>query len=298
MSVTAAAPARATPSRRRLLRLGALLLAGWWLTGFVAAWLVTLPHPSQIAALSELGGRPIEPVATTARDGVAVHGWLVDGSGGTRCVVLAAGIRGNRLAMLTRAEWYLAHGWSTLLVDLRGTGESAPERIAMGYHEALDLVAWHAFLRERHYAEVGVHGQSLGAAAAVYTAVQVAPPPWAFVVLESCYRDIGAALAARLPWVPGVLLWPIVAGSEWLLGVDIAQLSPLQAIRTLRAPTLIACGTDDGKVGPDAARLLFEASPARDKRRVDLAGVGHADLWRAGPELPRALGAFLASLAR
>jgi pimeloyl-ACP methyl ester carboxylesterase len=296
VSATSAAPARTRPTRRRLLRLAGLTVVGWWLTGFAAAWLATLPHPSGIAALRELGGRPIEPVATTARDGVAVRGWLVDANGGKRCVVLAAGIRGNRLAMLTRAEWYLAHGWSTLLVDLRGTGESAPERIAMGFHEALDLCAWHTFLRERHYLSIGVHGQSLGAAAAVYTAVCAAPPPeWAFVVLEACYRDIGAALAARLPWVPSALLWPMRVCSEWLLGVDAEQLSPLQAIRELQAPTLIACGTDDTKVGPDAARLLFEASPAHDKRRVDVAGIGHGDLWRAGSELRRALAAFCAA---
>lgn len=103
--MTTAAPARTSPTRRRrLLRLAALACVGWWLVGFAAAWQATLPHPGEIAALQQLGGRAIEPVATTARDGVTVRGWLVDGSDGTRCVVLAAGIRGSRLAMLTRAE--------------------------------------------------------------------------------------------------------------------------------------------------------------------------------------------------
>ncbi len=268
----------------------------WWLTGFAAAWLLTLPHASEVVQQTELAGRPIEAVATATSDGVTVRGWLVDASQGSRCVVVAAGIRGNRMAMRTRAEWYLRQGWSTLLVDLRGTGESAPERISMGYHEALDLCAWHALLHARGYTDIAAHGQSLGAAAVVYTAVRASPPPtWSFVVLEACYRDIDAALAARLPWLPAWTLWPLRTCSEWLLGVDADDLSPLHAIAHLDAPLLIVCGSDDSKVGPDAARLLLAASPARDKQLVTIPGIGHGDLWRAGPELPRALQSFLAT---
>ncbi|MEZ5963819.1 MAG: alpha/beta hydrolase [Planctomycetota bacterium] len=296
MSTNASPPPAARPARgRRLLRLAALGCLGWWLCGFVAAWAATAPHPSPIAAQRDLADLPIEPVATTARDGVAVRGWLVDGSRGARCVVLAAGIRGNRMAMRTRAEWYLRHGWSTLLVDLRGTGESAPERIAMGWSEALDLCAWHAFLQQRGYGAVAVHGQSLGAAAAVYTAVRSSSPPrWQFVVLEACYRDIDAALQARLSWMPSFTLWPLRVCSEWLLGVDADELSPLRAIVQLDAPLLVVCGSEDHKVGPDAARLLLAASPARDKHLVTVDGIGHGDLWSAGPALPQALAAFLA----
>ena len=46
--------------------------------------------------------------------------------------------------MTSRAEWYLARGWSTLLVDLRATGESEGAHVSMGWHEATDLRAWHA----------------------------------------------------------------------------------------------------------------------------------------------------------
>lgn len=296
MTANAPPPPVPRPARgRRLLRLAALGFLSWWLCGFVAAWAATAPQPSAVAPRRELDGTPIEPVATAARDGVAVRGWLVDGSLGRRCVVLAAGIRGNRLAMQARADWYLRHGWSALLVDLRGTGESAPERISMGYHEALDLIAWHAFLQQRGFAVIGVHGQSLGAAAATYTAVRADPPPqWHFVVLEACYRDIDAALLARLPWLPRWTLWPLRASSEWLLSVDADDLSPLRAITRLDAPLLVACGSEDRKVGADAARLLLAASPASDRQLVTVDGVGHGDLWRAGPALPRALEAFLA----
>lgn len=270
----------------------------WWSVGMLGALLLTAARPQVVAPRSSLAGAAVEAVTTTLADGSALRGWLVRASPTSgRCVVLAAGIRGCRLAMVERAQWYLAQGWSTLLVDLRGTGESAPARIAMGWHEALDLVAWHRFAATRGFAQVGVHGQSLGAAAAAYSVVRGEPPPaWHFVVLESCYLDARAALTARLPWIPRQLLWPLVACSEWLLAVDVDQLSPRQAIARLRQPTLIACGDRDEKVGPGATDALFAACAARVKERVDLPGVGHVDLWPAADGLlPRRLAAFLAA---
>jgi hypothetical protein len=287
---------------RQALAGAAVAFAAWWLVGLCGALAMTWPRSVDVGTRTELGGRPVEQVTTVTGDGVTVRGWLVPAStattsvGPARCVVLAAGIHGNRLAMLTRAEWYLAHGWSTLLVDLRGTGASDAARIAMGWHEALDLIAWHAFLRGRGCAAIGAHGQSLGAAAIVYTAVRATPPPaWHFVVLESCYGDVDAALQARLPFVPRFLLWPLVACGEWLLGVDAHALRPVDAIAALPAPTLLAVGAADAKVGPDATSQLWAASPASDKRRLDIPGVAHGDLWRqGGAALPDALAAFLA----
>lgn len=264
----------------------------------VGAWLVTRPWPRAVDARTDLGGHAVEPVGVQARDGAALRGWLVraGAEGAARCVVLAAGIRGNRRAMLPRAEWWLAHGWSTLLVDLRGTGESAPERVSFGWGESLDLCAWHAFLGTRGFTAIGVHGQSLGAAAAVYTAVRgEPPPPWRFVVLEACYANLREALAARLPWLPTPFTWPMVVAAEQLLDVDVDRLDPVAAITALHAPTLLVCGGADPWVGPDGNARLFAASGAVTKRSVTIAGLAHVDLWR-DPQLARALGEFVAGL--
>lgn len=281
---------------RRILGIAVFGLLAWWLAGLLAAHLATRPHARPVAERRQLGGFPIESVATTTADGKVVRGWLARiAPESRRCVVLAAGIRGNRTAMVERAEWYLAHGWSTLLVDLRGTGESAPERIAMGWHEALDLCAWYAFLQQRGCTANAVHGQSLGAAAAVFSAVRGIPAPeWQFVVLESCYADVRAALAARLPWLPGPLLWPMVACSEWLLDLDVDDLDAVAAIRGLRVPTLLACGAADRLVGPGALARLTAASGAAEKLAVELPGLGHADLWQA-QAFRAALAAFVAA---
>ena len=263
----------------------------WWGVGFAAAVIATAPRPASIPSVPDslAGG---ETVTTRSSDGVTLHGWFVAGRDAATCVVLAAGIRGNRTAMVSRAVFHRERGASVLLVDLRGTGTSDPERIGLGYHEALDLVAWHAFLRARNVTAIGVHGQSLGAAAAVYTAVRGAPE-WQFVVLEACYADVREALAARVPFVPPFLLWPMVCSAEWLLGVDADELVPERAIAALRAPTLVVQGERDEKVGPRAHERLFAASPAAHKATCVVPKVGHVDLWGQGGRVQAAITAFL-----
>jgi fermentation-respiration switch protein FrsA (DUF1100 family) len=287
-------------SRLRRLAVAATCaaVAAWWSVGLAAAHAMTAPRNRAVAPSDRLAGMAVADVATTAADGVPLAGWLVRAPGDAgRCVVLAAGIGGTRRAMASRAAWYAQRGWSALLVDLRGTGESAPERVAMGWHEAKDLAAWTAFARAQGFTAVGVHGQSLGAAAVCYAAVLPEPPAWSFAVLEACYRDIDAAMVARMPGIPRPLLWPLVACAEWLLGVDAERLDPVAAIRHLRAPTLLACGAHDQLVGPDAHDLLFAACPADRKERIDVPDVGHVDLFHApGSELPTRLAAFLARL--
>jgi pimeloyl-ACP methyl ester carboxylesterase len=268
------------------------MLVAWWVGGFLSSRLLVCPWPAAIAPLAELDGHAVEDVATTTSDGVTVRGWLVHGRDPATCVVLAAGIHGNRQSMRSRASFYLARGASVLLVDLRGTGASDQVPIAMGWNEALDLCAWHAFLRSRGVSAIGVHGQSLGAAAAVYTAKRGAPD-WEFVVLESCYTDIREALAARLPFLPSFLLWPVEVGAGFWLGADAADLVPVRAITALHAPTLIAQGALDAKVGPHAIERLLAASGAARKARCDVPNTGHADLWPRGEIVQQAITAFL-----
>lgn len=280
MTPSPAPPAPPRRSRRsRILDLLVLLVLGWGIVGVLAADFATLGRPAAIPDPGAVEGHRTEPVSFASEDGVPLVGWFVAAhQGSTAAVVLAAGIRGNRLAMLSRAGWYLARGWSVLLVDLRATGGSGGERVGFGWHEAKDLRACHRWLRERGMQRLGAHGQSLGAAAIAFSGL-----PWDFVVLEACYHDLDTALAARLPWVPwpGLLLWPLRAAGQWLADVDAAALRPVDALRARTGPTLLLVGGDDTKGGERCGERLLEACGAADKRLVVVPGAGHDDLFAA-----------------
>jgi pimeloyl-ACP methyl ester carboxylesterase len=118
-------------------------------------------------------------------------------------------------------------------------------------------------------------------------------PDWEFVILEACYANVREALAERVSWLPSFLLWPMVASAEWLLDVDVDDLDAERAIARLQAPTLLAQGDADTKVGPNAKERLFAASGAIRKARCDVPKAGHVDLWSAGGRVQAAIIAFL-----
>jgi uncharacterized protein len=72
-----------------------------------------------------------------------------------------------------RAEFLRLAGYSTLLIDFQGTGESAGEAITFGWLECFDVLAAVNYLKGRLPDErVGVIGLSLGG-----TATLLATPP-------------------------------------------------------------------------------------------------------------------------
>jgi fermentation-respiration switch protein FrsA (DUF1100 family) len=224
---------------------------------------------------------------------VTVRGWLCTADP-ARCVVLAAGIHGNRMSMVQRAMWWLQQGWSTLLVDLRGTGASDATPIALGWHEATDLLAWRALLAARGFTRIGAHGQSLGAAAIVYAAARGAD--WSFAVLEACYDDIRHALANRMPWVPlpGLVLWPMVAAAQVRLHVDVDELRPIALVPRLLMPVLMLAGDGDAAVKRAETETLFAAVGSANKLLVWIHGAAHVDLWTSdAAACARALGELL-----
>ena len=281
MSRTAAsATARRAPWLRRGLAAVVVLVLLWLLTGAIAAWIATGPRPAPIAPRAGIAGTAVTEVATTAADGVVVRGWLCTADP-TRCVLLAAGIRGNRGSLIGPAEFWLRRGWSVLLVDLRGTGTSTPTPIAFGWHEATDLLAWCALLRGRGVGRIGAHGHSLGAAAIVYASARGVA--WDFVVLEACYDDIRTATRNRAPaWLPlpDLCLWPMTLTAQLRLHIDPEQLRPIALVPRMTMPALLLCGDADPRVRPAESAALLRAfgSPRKELRWI--AGAGHVDLWR------------------
>lgn len=276
-------------------------LALWIAGGLVVSLLLTQARPSDVPDWRDLDGHPIRAAEITTDDGVTVRGWLihpVDRPETSRCVVLISGIGSNRLGMVQRARFYLDQGWCTLMVDLRGTGESDPERISMGWHEARDLVAWHSWLDARGFATIAAHGQSLGAATVTYSASEI---PWAWAVLEQCYGDIDSALHNRVPWAPWpeLSLWPMHAASQWLLDVDRRDLRPVDAVRALGCPTLIICGDGDRSVGDGWTEQLHARAAGEPKRLVWIQNADHVNLWSHDPaRMEAALSAWLDDVGR
>ncbi len=283
-----AAAGRGRSWTRRVVVVAMIAFALWWFLGWLTVTVVTMPLRNAVADLDRLGGREVEDVELRTADGVRVSAWHARASD-ERVVILFAGKGGDRDANRAEATHYLQRGDSVLLPDLRATGNSDGDAVGLGWTERLDVAAWIAFARAEGYASIGLHGQSLGAAAIVYALTDGelgidatgGADDVAFVVLESCYADLFDALCHRLPFVPlpALSLFPVVWFGERALGAPLERLRPGERVARLGTPTMIVSGDRDGRAPIAEARAMFEASEAEVKRFVRIPGGGHEDLW-------------------
>src|SRR6266404_4832095 len=94
---------------------------------------------------------------------VSIPGWWVDRGSKSPVVLLLHGIRADRLAMVSRAQLLMRHGFSVLLIDLQAQGETPGEGITLWFRESADVVAARDWIRSRVPGRrIGVIGESLG----------------------------------------------------------------------------------------------------------------------------------------
>lgn len=226
---------------------------------------------------------PVETVQIASNSGAQLSGWYIPVQEATATVILLHPIRSDRRAMLTRARLLHDAGYSTLLIDLQGHGESHGENVTAGYRERHDVTAAVGFVRSRsgdH--KIAVVGRSLGGAAALLAS----PLRIDALVVESVYPDIESAIRNRIQMRVGLLhhvATPILATQLKLrLGISSSDLRPLDHIANANCPVLVACGDRDRHTTYTESRRLYDAAES-PKRLVVFDGATHTDLLGYDP---------------
>jgi uncharacterized protein len=262
---------------RRAVWLLFVLLTGWLLAGFLTAMAVTYPAQEDIAERDSIAGFEVKDVSLVSSDSTMLSAWLVPN--GSSAVILLAGIRGNRTSNIARAELYLKRGYTVLLPDLRGTGESGGEVISFGWNERSDLAACYAFLKMKGYDKIAVHGVSLGAATIAYSFND--KPQYDFVVMESSYDNIDNAFRNRIKrMLPKFMLWPAYFFTEWRIGAGSEDLCPAECVKQCTAPVLYMAGDEEEQVRLEETKEIFANIGSDDKELFIFKGGKHQDFLR------------------
>ncbi|WP_129673208.1 alpha/beta hydrolase [Candidatus Chloroploca sp. Khr17] len=256
-------------SLRSLLLTTALGLAG----GAVGAtWYVTnrvSPEPSRSFMDSytftpwELG-IPFETVSFVARDGLRLRGWWLVHEAARGVVIGCHGHGGSKDDLLGIGSQLWQAGYSVLVFDFRGRGDSDPWPQTLVSREVDDLHAAVAFAAERAPAlPIGVVGFSMGAAVALLAAAS--EPRIAAVVADSAFTSgsdvVAHGIRATLR-IPAAML--VVAADELVHrrhGYRFSHVRPLDAISQLAPrPVMIIHGQDDSLVPVAHAHRLYAAA--------------------------------------
>jgi len=279
--------------KKVLFGMACSLVVVWMALGYIASYFFVRPQPREVKEREAIGDRAVANLELEAADGVRIQAWYVPGEG-KGAVVLMNGIYGTRSGMVSRAEWYLERGYSTLLPDLRGTGMSEGDMVSYGWYERYDLAAAYGYLREKGYARVGAHGISLGAATIAFSLQE--NPDYDFVVLESSYDTLENAYRNRLAMVgvPHFITYPVRWFVQYRLGVAASRINPMDFLVECRAPALIMAGDAEIELKLEETQALFEACGSEDKRLHIFREGRHEDFYRRyTDEFKAVLGEFI-----
>lgn len=222
---------------------------------------------------------PIESISIPSESGSQLSGWYIPGNAGTGAVVLAHGVRANRLAMLERARFLHAAGYSVLLFDLQAHGESPGKHITFGYLESRDMNAMIDYMQQRLPNEkLAVIGISLGGASAL---LSEAPDKADALILEAVFSDleraVGNRIGARLGDYIGQKLAPLLLWQSRIrLGFKASVLSPVKRAKQVKTPSFVIGGSEDIRTVEKETRKIF-GNLAGEKQLWILEGAAHED---------------------
>ena len=253
-----------------------LLIASWVLGGMLIA-----------SANRPVGSPPTDfpaqAITIASHSGSTLAAWYLQVPDAEATVLLLHPIRSDRRSMLSRAKLFHQRGYSTLLVDMQGHGESQGENITIGHLEKHDVAACVQHIQSvSPNNKIAIVGWSLGGAAALLSNSKVD-----VLVLESVYPNVTQAIHNRVEMRLGFLhhiVGPLLVYQlNPRLGISPDDLSPIQQLQNLSCPVLVTSGSEDLHTTVDETRRIFEAAK-EPKQLVVFDGASHEDLLAFDPK--------------
>lgn len=265
----------ARPRAPKLPRIASALAAvalvagavGYLSVSYTIADRVTRAERHPIGRAPQVAAATYEDVALRTTDGLTLRGWFFPVRG-DRAAIVIHGRHSNRAEFEGRSEriadFLVADGFSVLLFDLRGHGDSDGERFSLGQFERLDVASAIDYVAGRGFTEnrIALLGISLGAGTAIQELLL--HPEIGALISDSSYADAYTIVQEKLEQDAGVPGWftpGVFVMNRIAFGLDGDQVRPVEVVRAHpeRPILFIHCDTD-GLVPVHHAQDLRAAS--------------------------------------
>jgi alpha-beta hydrolase superfamily lysophospholipase len=217
--------------------------------------------------------------------GPALEAWLIPSALRRGLVLLFHGYTDSKASQLNEARALHELGWSTFLVDFRGSGGSEGAETSIGFHESADVAAALEYARTLPVPGPYVlFGESMGAATVLKAVAEGARPD--ALILECPFDRLVTTVGHRFSDM-GV---PVTALAQVLVfwggvqaGFDGFRYNPVEYAASVHVPVLQMHGANDTRVTPAEARAVFER--LRGPKTFELfPGAGHGSYVNVRPE--------------
>ncbi|CAN5427010.1 hypothetical protein BH11ARM2_BH11ARM2_08530 [soil metagenome] len=261
----------------------------------VVGWISVHPPRTPIFASPGSTGTPQETIRLEGEAGPLVA-WWVPAEHPIGSVLLVHGYCMNRAELAGEARLLWERGFSCLLLDLRGHGQSHTAPCGFGWRERRDVAVGARWLRERVPGPVGLFGSSMGAAASAFAQAEDGTLG-DFLILDSSYDRLSSAILGWWRFLGGrSLMWALAPTT--IVAAPLAKVNPFkiqveEACRKIQVPTLIMHGLADNLALPKEAQENFDALTG-PKEIAWFKGMRHSEArWEKPAEYRLALLTFL-----
>jgi len=243
-------------------------------------------------------GLPFEENLVPGPNGIKLATWYLPVPRASGLVILYHGYASEKSTLLENAKGFRELGYSTLLVDFRGSGGSSEAYTSVGYDEAEDVVATVGYAKA-HFppTKLVLFGHSMGGAAVLRAVGRLGVQPDA-VIIEAVFDRMLTTVkhrfeAMHVPSFPSAWLLLFWGGKQ--LGFDAFQHNPVDYATGVTCPVLFFHGKEDARARVEEARRVFEEVRGPKEFR-EFSGSGHhSPVVKFPEEWKAAVKAFLES---
>ena len=226
----------------------------------------------------------------TAESGASAGQKSPENSAGShKWALVLHGYTGWKEEMYPFACWYAEQGFHVIVPDMRCQGESEGDFIGMGWTDHFDCELWIDYIVSQDPdAEIVLHGQSMGAAAALMmTGEENISPHISAVISDSAYTDAYSMFGDKIKEWFHLPAFPLVDSARIALlargGYDLMDASALDAVRKSHTPTLFIHGSADAMISVQMSKDLYDAASC-PKELLIIEGAGHGQPQDKDPE--------------
>lgn len=234
----------------------------------------------------------------TQKGALSIEGWYAKHPKEKGSVALFHGHIASKSAIIPEAEAFYKMGYSVLLLDFRGHGNSSGNYTTIGYKEAEEVKLAYEYLRKQSDKKIILWGISMGAAAitSAFNKDYIKPDG---IILELPYGSLLEAVEGRVkmmdlppqPLSSLLTFWGGIENGFWAF-----DLKPKEYAKKINCPTLLQAGKKDGRVSLDEIDAIY-TNISTEKQKVIYETARHQSLLNKEPEKwKETVSAFLTSI--
>ncbi|MBA2116500.1 alpha/beta hydrolase [Bremerella alba] len=206
-----------------------------------------------------------------------------------KAVVVVHGIDGPSIEMLPHVSYLYRAGYSVLVYDNRGRGESDGGFSTLGYLEWRDVLCAVEWVKGQPGIAadmIGLHGLSLGAACVIMAAAE--DHHVRGVLAESPFVSMPIMLthvANKMTRLPKFLIGRLIEiFLDWSLKTKLRLVEPHTAVKNISPRPIYIIDAEEDQLFPvDTAQTVYDAAE-QPKRFWKVHGAAHANCWHVMPE--------------